>query len=116
MDQSLANDHRMDQPLENDHPDGQIVFVFVFDHDYFLFWLIFYENPFLRIMLALHEHLTSELVRSNYLESRASKIVSQGAKSRICHVGPQQNCENCQNKHKIKQSFVLVIFSPLDPN
>ena len=40
------------------------VFAFVFDHDYVLFWFIFDENPFLRIMLALYGYLASELVRT----------------------------------------------------
>ena len=37
------------------------VFAFVFDHDYVLFWFIFDENPFLRLRLALHEYLGTDL-------------------------------------------------------
>ena len=68
------------------------VFVFVFDHDHLLFWLIFDENPFLRLRLASHDNLGVFKGNQVFLGEGASETLSEGIPGQLFDSPCRETC------------------------
>ena len=70
------------------------VLVFVFDHADLLFWLIFDENPFLRLRLASHDNLGFFCGHSSFLGNRTSETLSEGIPVQLFDRASGIHCRN----------------------